>query len=332
LNIDLAEFFSNVILQLIQQANLTPQDVDLVASHGQTIWHLVRPDGTVHGTLQIAEASVIAERTQITTIDNFRARDVSVGGQGAPLTAYVDWLLLRHPHHWRAVQNIGGMANVTMLPPLSDTQSQAIAFDTGVGNALIDASILHITDGQQAFDENGAFARQGNIHEEWLEELLQHPYYSRGLPKTTGREEFGTAMANQLIQQTRAKNLRDEDIVATLTTLTAQTIADAYQRYAPQPIHEVILGGGGWRNPVLVELLQQFMPTAKILSHEDIGLDSDFKEALVFAVLGYETWHGRAGNGTLMTGAEKPVILGQITPGHNYARLIRQIWCSTENS
>ncbi len=324
LNVDLAEVFADSSLALIQQAGMTPQQVDLIASHGQTLWHNVTPSGEVSASLQVVESAVLCERTGITTISNFRARDIAAGGQGAPLTSYVDWLLLRHPDHWRAVQNIGGMGNVTFLPPLCDADSMPVAFDTGPGNALLDIAVAQLTDGAMNYDRDGDLARQGRVNEEWLDELLSHPYYARDYPKTTGRETFGTAAALRLLSLAQERGLQGNEIVATLTALTATNIADAYKRFAPAPIHEVILGGGGRHNPVMVGLLQALLAPAIVKTHEDIGMNSDFKEALVFALLAYETWHGRPATLPALTGARKPTVLGQITPGDNYAELIRR--------
>lgn len=329
LNVDLGEQFARVTLQLIEKAGLNPSDIDLLSSHGQSVWHNVLPDGRASSTFQITEAAVLAERTGITTISNLRARDIAAGGQGAPLTSYVDWLLLRHPDHWRAVQNIGGIGNVTFLPPLSAPESTPLSFDTGPGNVLIDAAAKYLSEGKLTYDHDGRMAEQGKVDEEWLAELLRHPYFAQGLPKTTGRELFGTEMALQLVGKGRNRNLSANDILATLTMLTARSIADAYTRYAPRPIQEVILGGGGTRNPVLVRMLQSLLSPAPVHTHEEVGLDSDLKEGLVFAVLGYETWHGRPSTLPAMTGASHPVVLGQITPGANYIDLIKRTWCRT---
>ncbi len=326
LNFALGELFADAALRVIAESGHNPQDVDLVGSHGQTFWHNVEPDNTVGSTLQLTEAAVIAERTGITTISNFRPRDVAAGGQGAPLTAYVDWLLLRHPTKWRAIQNIGGIGNVTFLPPLADTTSAPRAFDTGPGNALIDSMIVQLTGGAQAFDQDASLARRGRIDEEWLQELLAHPYYQAKPPKTTGRELFSKAMARQLIEEGQERGNDPASIVATVTTLTAQTIADAYAQFAPAPVGEVILGGGGRHNPAMVDLLAGLLHPTPVLTHEDIGMDSDNKEALVFAVLAYETWHARPGTLPALTGADRPVVLGQITPGANYVDLIRRTW------
>ncbi len=326
LNFELAEFFASAILTLLERSNLSANDVDLIGSHGQTIWHNV-VNGQVTATLQITSASVIAERTGITTLSNFRERDVAAGGQGAPLTGYADWLLLRHPQHWRAIQNIGGMGNVTFLPPLSDTSSQPLAFDTGPGNALIDIAVGLLSDGAQTYDPGGQMAAGGQIDEDWLDTLLRHPYYDEALPKTTGRELFGTEMARQMVAYGQQRGLSPADILATITMLTATSIARGYEQFAPQPVAEVILGGGGRHNQTLVKLLETMLQIP-VRSHEDIGLDSDFKEALVFAILAHETWHGRIGSLPAQTGAAHPSVLGQITPGRNYNALIRRTWCS----
>lgn len=327
LNMELGERFAEAAIKLMQEIEIKPDDVDLIGSHGQTIWHEVLVDGSVGSTLQIGESAIIAERTGITTISNFRARDVAAGGQGAPLTAYADWLLLRHEDKWRAVQNIGGIGNVTFLPPKSDNESQPLAFDTGSGNVLIDGAISVITDGKQLYDRDGAMARRGMVDDLWLSKLLKHPYYELPLPKTTGRELFSSEMAEELVHEGRGRGLTDEDIVATLTALTASSIAEAYRRYAPAQLGEVILGGGGHRNPILVRLLKEKLDKITVLSHEDVGLSSDFKEALVFALLAYETWHMRVGNHPSLTGAKRGVVLGQIASGMNYVDLVQQTWC-----
>ncbi len=329
LNAELGEHFAQAVRHVIADAGRSLADVDLIGSHGQTVWHMVQPDGRVTSTLQLTEAAVIAERTGITTICNFRPRDIAAGGQGAPLTSYADWMLLRHPddRHWRAVQNIGGIGNVTFLPPLTDSTSAPLALDTGPGNALIDSATILITNGQQRYDRDGLLAARGTVDEEWLRALLAHPYYRRQPPKTTGRELFGPPMAAELVAQGRARGLDDHSILATLTALTAASIADAYRRFAPAPVAEVIVGGGGARNPTLMAVLRQWLDPVPVLTHEDIGFDSDNKEALVFALLAHETWHARPGNHPALTGADHPVVMGQIVPGANYTDLIRRTWC-----
>jgi anhydro-N-acetylmuramic acid kinase len=327
LNADLGEQFAAAAQRVIAEAGLTASDIDLIASHGQNVWHMVQPDGSVSATLQITEASVIAERTGITTISNFRPRDVAAGGQGAPLASYLDWLLLRHPTDWRAVQNLGGIGNVTFLPPLADSEHAPLAFDTGPSNALIDVTTSLVTGGALAYDRDGALGAQGQVDETWLDTLLLHPYFAHRPPKSTGRELFGPAMGAALVQEGRVRGLEDAAIIATVTALTAASIADAYRRFAPAPVGDVILGGGGTRNPTLVRMLRERLHPVPVKTSEDVGIDSDNKEALLFALLAHETWHARPGTHPALTGARHASILGQITPGSNYAALLRKTWC-----
>ncbi|MGQ9908675.1 MAG: anhydro-N-acetylmuramic acid kinase [Candidatus Flexifilum sp.] len=331
LNFALGELFAQAALAVIAASGFQPHEIDLIGSHGQTFWHTVTPDGVVTATLQLAEPAVIAERTTITTISNFRSRDVAAGGQGAPLTGYADWLLLRHPTHWRAVQNIGGIGNVTFLPPIADRERLPTAFDTGPGNALIDSAVVYITGGRQTYDRDGLLAQSGQVDEDWLRALLGHPYYALKPPRTTGRELFSPQMARELVDQGRARGLSDASIIATLTALTAHSIADAYARFAPAPIAEVILSGGGRSNPVIYNLLQALVP-GQVLSSDAIGIDGDNKEALVFAVLAYESWHNRPATLPSLTGARHSSVLGDITPGANYRDLIRRTWLNGQES
>ncbi|TVR24487.1 MAG: anhydro-N-acetylmuramic acid kinase [Anaerolineaceae bacterium] len=319
LNAALGERFADAIRHGMDDL----RDVHLIASHGQTIWHEVGADGGVHSTLQIGAAAVIAERTGLTTVSNFRERDVAAGGAGAPLTAYADWLLLRHPHEWRAVQNIGGMGNVTFLPPHNDRRAALTAFDTGPGNALIDAAMYQLTG--QPYDAGGELAASGRVDEAWLADLLAHRFYAQPPPRTTGRELFGTAYAADCARVGAERGLSAPDIIATLTALTAHSIARAYRDFAPSPPQSVILGGGGVHNQTLVRLLGDLLGVP-VMNHEAVGIDSDFKEALVFAVLAYETWHNRVGSLPEQTGGRSASVLGQITPGANYAALIRETW------
>jgi len=326
LDVDLAEIFSDVILQLICEADLQPSDIDLISSHGQTIWHESQ-DGVIQSSLQIGSSGVIAERTGITTIADFRVRDIANGGQGAPLTSYVDWVLLRHPDKWRAVQNIGGMGNVTILPPLS-SDADMVAFDTGPGNVLMDGAIAILTDGNMRYDEDGVYAKKGHIHPTWLEDLMMHPYLKQSPPKTTGRELFDATYVSELVQSGVSQGMSTEDIIATLTAFTALSIMDAYQSFSPHRIDEMIVGGGGQRNPELMRMLAESLQIP-VLSHEDIGLSSHFKEALVFAVLAYETWHYRPSTLPVQTGAKSPSILGHITPALNYVSLVQKTWSTS---
>ena len=317
MNFVLGEWFATAAWRAIEEAGLAPDDVALIGSHGQTIYHAVGEDSPVKSTLQIGEAAVIAARTGITTVADFRVADVAAGGQGAPLVSYVDWLLLRHPAHTRAVQNIGGIANVTYLPP-GDDPDDVLAFDTGPGNMLIDYAAERATAGQQTFDLDGALAAQGRVDEGLLAELMAHPYLRQPPPKTAGREQFGVPFGAEVWARAMRRGLRGQDVVATVTAFTAASIADAYRRFLAQSPDEVILGGGGAHNRTLVAMLRQRLAPARLVTHETLGLSSDAKEAIAFAVLAYETIHGRPGNLPACTGAGSRAVLGKITPGNNY--------------
>ena len=312
MNFRMGEWFAQAALQAIAQAGLTPDQIDLIGSHGQTIYHQVGEDVDTPSTLQIGEAAVIAERTGVTTVADFRVADVAAGGQGAPLVSYVDWLLLRHPRLNRAAQNIGGIGNVTWLPAASSS-GQPLSFDTGPGNMLIDAAVAHITHGAQTYDEDGRMAARGRVHPRLLARLLAHPYLQKSPPKTAGREQFGAEFAASLWPQADALGLAGPDLVATLTAFTAESIARAYHDFLPTVPDEVILAGGGALNPTLVAMLRQHLAPARVLLSDDLGLPADAKEAIAFAVLAYETFHGRPGNLPACTGARHPAILGKIT-------------------
>lgn len=323
LNFEIGEAFAQAALDLIED-----EAVDLIGSHGQTVWHQFEADGKVSATLQIGESSVIAERTGRTTVADFRTRDVAAGGQGAPLASYLDWLLMRHDTAWRAVQNIGGIGNVTFLPPLSAPDSRMIAFDTGPGNALIDSAITLLTNGRQSYDDGGQMAALGIVDEEWLAALMKHPYYAMPAPKSTGREVFSMDMAKNLVAEGRIRGLGDQAILATLTALTSESIAQAYRDFAPQPIAEVIVAGGGGHNRTLIEMLRQRVAPATVTLSSEAGIDGDYKEAMLFAVLAYETWHHRPGCLPEQTGAAHASVLGNITPGQYYVDLLRKTWGS----
>lgn len=330
--------FAQAALAVIDAAGLTPDDVDLIGSHGQTIWHEV-VEGRVDSTLQIGEAAVIAEETGITTVANFRSADVAAGGQGAPLVSIFDWLLMRPPASlggWRALQNIGGIGNVTFLPPadLSAEKSPPLAFDTGPGNALIDWAAVEMTGGRQTFDAESRLARQGRASLETVARWLDEPYFRRTPPKTTGRELFSAGLAQRRQEEAQHAGLSPADFIASLTELTAASIADAYARFAPGPVAEVVVAGGGARNPLLMERLGEQLArrlgrSVPLLRHTDIpGApgDGDSKEALTFALLAWLAVHGRAGNVPACTGATGERILGQIAPGANFVQLCRSIW------
>ncbi len=289
----------------------------------------------VASTLQIGEPSVIAQRTGITTVGDFRPRDIAADGQGAPLVPLADLILLGHPKIARAVQNIGGIANVTYLPPARLEQSRKLtlrdrlavpdrcvdgvmAFDTGPGNMIIDRAVQLITNGRMAFDKNGAMAAGGAVDRAAVEKLMRHPYFRRRPPKTTGRELFGREFTDGLVAQLRSASRGRADIVATATALTARSIAGAYRRFLPRDVEEVIVCGGGARNPTLMSMLEKELAGPSVLPMDRLGINADAKEAISFALLAAATWLGLPGNVPTATGASERVVLGKVVPGRPY--------------
>lgn len=319
-NVLIGEAFAGAAESAIRDADLT---VDLIASHGQTVWHQVAA-GHTRSTLQIGEPSVIAERTGITTVADFRPRDIAAGGQGAPLASWGDALLFGDAALGRAVQNIGGIGNVTWVPP-DGRWDQMLAFDTGPGNALIDHAVWRLTSGQQRYDANGALAATGQADIGLVSELIGEPYFAAPPPKTTGRELFGAQFADAVIDRQLRQGATTADVVATLTAFTAATIADQYQRFLPRLPDEVVIGGGGSQNPVLMRLLAEALPASRVRVHEDFGLPSIAREAVFFALMGHEALHGRPNTVPSCTGAAHQVVMGKIVPGANYRSLLRQV-------
>lgn len=275
---------------------------DLVASHGQTVYHWVC-DGAVHGTLQLGQPAWIAERTGLPVVSDFRSRDIAAGGQGAPLVGLFDLLWLAGYRERAAALNIGGIANVTV------TGDTPVAFDTGPGNALIDAAVELCTGGAEHFDRAGARAARGKIDTDLLETLLAEDYYRAPTPKTTGKELFNRSYLERVLD---GRTTSADDIVATVTALTARTITDAL---APLRPTEVIASGGGTRNPTLMAMLGAYLGTTRLRTSDELGLPSAAKEATAFAVLGFLTAHGLAGSHPACTGASRATVLGSITPG-----------------
>src|SRR5262245_28922412 len=259
LNFMLGEEFARAALAVIRRARLSPTRIAAIGSHGQTIHHL--PNTSHPSTLQIGEAAVIAERTGIATISDFRVRDMAAGGQGAPLVPFADWALFTSTRRPRILQNIGGIANLTFLPANARV-NQVRAFDTGPGSMVIDAVVGELSGGRQAYDANGRWAARGRVSEGMLRELMAHPFFRRKPPRTTGREEFGAAFTRHLLALAKRRRLSPDDTIATATALTAESIADAYHRFVlpslPAEQHsglEVILGGGGAKNATLRRML-----------------------------------------------------------------------------
>jgi anhydro-N-acetylmuramic acid kinase len=312
MNFLLGEVFAEALIRVARSRRVALASIDLIGSHGQTIRHL--PTGSPAATLQIAEPSVIAERTGITTVGDFRPRDVAAGGQGAPLVGWTDFVLFRHRRRSRAIQNIGGIANVTYLPGACKL-GDVVAFDTGPGNMIIDRLAQCITRSRRRYDADGRMARRGRVHAALLARLLRHAFLRRMPPKTSGRETFGTAFADALYTRAQAAGLTPPDVLATATAFTAHSIARAYRRHLPAWPDEVILCGGGARNRCLVDMLAALLAPAAVRGMDELGIDADAKEALSFAMLAAAAIRGQANNVPAATGAAHPVVCGKIVPG-----------------
>lgn len=316
-NFVLGEIFADAVIRLCRKNGISLDSIDLIGSHGQTIYH--NPRGrryrrkTIGSTLQIGEPSIIAQRTGITTVADFRPRDMAAGGEGAPLVPYADYYLFAHRRLSRAIQNIGGIANVTFLPPRC-TPDDIIAFDTGPGNMVIDAAVALADNVNLRCDRGGRIAATGTIDKKLLGEMLRHPFLKRRPPKSTGREEFGTTFAERIYRRAADKGLSHADIIATVTAFTAVSIARAYHRFLPEMPDEVILCGGGTHNTTLMEMLRSELPEVKMLTTGDLGISADAREAVSFAILARATIKGIANNVPGATGAQKPAVLGKIIP------------------
>lgn len=313
LNFLIAEVFARSANGAMRKAGLAADRIDAIGSHGQTVWH-IPPHADAHGsTLQLGEPAVIAERTGVLVVSNFRARDMAAGGQGAPLVPYVDYLLFSDDHKTRVALNIGGIANLTYLPAGGKAED-TLAFDTGPGNMIIDALVQFASESRQTFDRDGAKAASGRVDRQLLDELLAHDFLQRPPPKSTGREQFGAQFARELRQ--KHPDLPSEDLIATATAFTTASIAGSVRRFlAPRGrVDELIVAGGGALNPVIMQRLRDELPETKIDVSDEYGVPLKAKEAIAFAILARETLLGRPGNLPSATGASGPRVLGQITP------------------
>jgi anhydro-N-acetylmuramic acid kinase len=317
LSFDLGEAFASAALEVIRRAGLTSRDVDVIGSHGQTVFHDPPSEDRGGVTLQIGEADVIARRTGVVTVSDFRTADVAAGGSGAPLIPLVDWLLFRRPAGSRLMLNVGGIANVTLV---GESLGSLIAFDTGPGNALVDEIVRMATGGREAFDRDGSRASKGAVEDAAVESFLRRPYFCKPPPKSTGKELFGTEAAVELAGlvagETPISELSEArlcDVLATAVMVTARSVRDASSALAEQAA-EVVVSGGGVRNATLMRCLRELFAPTPVVSLAEIGMDPDAKEAVGFAVLANETIAGRAGNVPAATGANAPAILGKISP------------------
>jgi anhydro-N-acetylmuramic acid kinase len=343
LNFLLGELFAEAALRVRRKAKVSPSRLTAIGSHGQTIFHQGTPTREcgreIASTLQIAEPSVIAERTGAPVVADFRTADMAAGGQGAPLVPMVDFLLLRDAREGTVALNIGGIANFTVIPAGAKPE-QVFGFDTGPGNMIIDGLVRHFTKGQKAYDAGGRWAAKGQVIEPLLDGMLRLPFFTQQPPKSAGREQFGQGFIEHyflakefsfyLAGQDRMlmepidhqestidnqRGARPEDLIRTATELTARTIADAVERFVLNKIavYRLIVSGGGAHNRFLMDRLTELLPRLQLHQSDEFGLDVDAKEAIAFAVLADRTMHGLPGNLPTVTGARRPVVLGKIS-------------------
>ena len=318
LNFLLGEQYARAALEACKKWRIRANDVALIGSHGQTVFHLgfaARFAGKVRtpSTLQIGDISVIAQRTGVTTVGDFRPADMAAGGQGAPLVPFVDYLLYRDEWVGRAALNIGGIANVTIIPAAA-SPGDVFAFDTGPGNMIVDALVSRITRGKETFDRDAEIALNGRTLSELLARLMREPYLRKKPPKSAGREQFGQSYVRDLLAWGKRHRAAPADLIRTATMFTSLSIADAFRRFVvPRAkIDELIVTGGGARNPLMIAQLAAALPGIEVVSADRFGVPVEAKEAFAFAVLAYETYHHRANNLPSATGAKRPVVLGKI--------------------
>src|SRR5919109_873710 len=318
LDFRLGNIYADAALAACKRFKVAAKRVALIGNHGQTIFHQGKPTNyfgkPVASTLQIGEGSVIAARTGITTVSDFRPADMALGGQGAPLVPYIDYLLYRHTKVGRVSLNLGGIANITVIPA-SAKPSQVFAFDTGPANMLIDALVQHFTRGRQRFDKDAHLAQSGRSIPALLNELMKDPYLKLAPPKSTGREYYGRVYVQKLLAVGRKHHAKPNDLNRAATVFTALSIVDALNRFVlrKHKIQQLIVSGGGAHNPLILAQLSAALPGVEILPSSQFGIREDAKEAFAFALLAYETLHRRPGNLPSATGARGPAILGKIS-------------------
>lgn len=311
LDFTLGGLLADAAIAALAECGVSREEVSAICSHGHTVWH--EPP---HGTWQFGQPAVIAERTGIDVIADFRVRDVAAGGQGAPLVPIADAMLFASNDKWRVLQNLGGIGNLTVLPPGGDASLEAVrAFDTGPGVCIIDGVTRALRPALQ-YDKDGALGAKGHVIEQVVEELLAHPWFHTEPPRSTGRELFTSAFIDDVIARCRTARAActDEDIINTAVWFTARSIGLAFERFIPQPVSEVLLSGGGARNPVLREAIAATLAPRLVRPFDDVFFDGEAKEAVAFAFLGWLHLQGRPGNVPAATGARGPRVLGARFP------------------
>jgi anhydro-N-acetylmuramic acid kinase len=317
LNVRLGEAFAAAALAACKRFRVSPPRIRLIGSHGQTLYHQPAPTpffgAPTASTLQIGDPAVIAARTGITTVGDFRPADLALGGQGAPLVPYADYLLYRHAKFGRVSLNLGGIGNITAIPAAAKPVS-VVAFDTGPGNMVIDALVAHFTRGRHRYDRGARIAQRGRSLPALLDELLRDPYLLQRPPKSTGRERYGASYVARLLRPGRKHQARPADLIRAATLFTALSVVDALHRFVlPKArIHQLIISGGGAHNPLILAQLAAALPGVEVLPSSRLGVSEDAKEAFAFAILAYETFHRRPGNLPSATGASRPAILGKV--------------------
>lgn len=308
---ELAIAYSDAVKEVCQEYGVKLSDIGFIASHGQTIFHINESTNAFHqSSLQLGDGSVIANLCETTVVSNFRNADIAQGGCGAPLVPYADYILFHHPSKNIVLQNIGGIANVTVVPQ-SGNIDDVFAFDSGPGNMMIDEAMKLLF--YKPYDDGGEIARSGVVHQPLLDHLMKSPFLKKEPPKSTGREQFGSGFTSNLL--TEYSRVDKRDIISTFTHFTALSISEAYQKWIlpKMDIDQIVVSGGGAKNTYLLELLRLALPGIEILTSDQVGMSSDFKEALAFIILGNETLHHRPSSVVGATGAKQSTILGQVS-------------------